>query len=207
MELTSSTGESPDSHGERSDGVPASVARAIRILQAFARGSGGSFGEDEQWALETLYRRYRRLVYATVGAVLGWGHEIDDVAHDVFWHLPNKLRSYRPGNFEGWLGTIAAREALRHLRRIGRYRARDLKAIEMIGDDAVVDADLVALEDLRRLRQAIQRLPETLRVVVALHGQLGLPHAEVAAVLGIKPSAAMVRYSRAVARLRRDLRD
>ncbi|HYF00315.1 MAG TPA: sigma-70 family RNA polymerase sigma factor, partial [Planctomycetota bacterium] len=59
---------------------------------------------------------------------------------------------------------------------------------------------------LDRLRELIQSLPERYRTVLALHFQQGLPHDEMARILGVSRGALRVLLHRAVARLRQETR-
>lgn len=64
---------------------------------------------------------------------------------------------------------------------------------------------LVAEEDLRLLREALDALPEESREVVILYYREGRSSAQVASLLGISDEAVRQRLSRARARLREDL--
>ncbi len=61
---------------------------------------------------------------------------------------------------------------------------------------------VVRAELARRVRQALDQLPEGDREVILMQQFEGLTAAEVAAVLGITPAAARKRYGRALLRLR-----
>jgi len=56
------------------------------------------------------------------------------------------------------------------------------------------------------VRAALDRLPESQRVVVHLHRYEGLTFEEIAAVLSTTPGAVRVRASRAYEKLRQELR-
>jgi RNA polymerase sigma-70 factor, ECF subfamily len=67
------------------------------------------------------------------------------------------------------------------------------------------DADLEAAELQRRLRDAVDALPERRRLVVILRWQHQLSNPEIAQVLGISVKGVEIQFSRALADLRRRL--
>lgn len=129
--------------------------------------------------------------------MLGPG-DAEDVVHDVFLSLPSGLASYQArGAFGAWLRRVVARVALTRLRSARRRRETALD--EVTAPAAVqpgADADL---------ERAIGCLPATLRSVLVLHAVEGFPHRDIADLLGISVIASRVRYSRAIAALRRAL--
>ena len=98
-------------------------------------------------------------------------------------------------NVEAWLVTIAHRKAVDVLRAAGR-RATPLGQLPdaPAPEPAGPDPDLVA---------AVARLPVKQRHAVAYHYLAGLPHAEVAAILGGTTAAARRAAADGIAALRR----
>ena len=157
--------------------------------------------EREAAALEFLYRRYASVVARVAATLSRSAADAEDVTHDVFLALPQALCRYRPGNFEGWLKTVAARTALMRIRR--RTRERDVHAtLSVDADEMLQDANGDTLVDSDRVRRAVAQLPDSLRHVVMLRLFRGLPHAEVARVLGLSTNACEVRLCRAIKQLR-----
>jgi RNA polymerase sigma factor (sigma-70 family) len=58
-----------------------------------------------------------------------------------------------------------------------------------------------------RLSMALLRLPPPLRAVVVLHDYQGLSHEEIARLTNVRHAAVRKRYSRALARLKDELKD
>jgi len=99
-------------------------------------------------------------------------------------------------NVEAWLVTIAHRKAIDVLRAAGR-RATPLGQLPdapAAPEPAGPDPDLIA---------AVARLPVKQRHAVAYHYLAGLPHAEVAAILGGTTAAARRAAADGIAALRR----
>lgn len=123
--------------------------------------------------------------------------DAEDVVHDVFVKLPELVRRYdERGQFSGWITRLAIRAALMRGRRDRRMLQLD-DARETAVDDEV--RDVIAL---RTAHDAIAALPETLRHVLVLRVMLDLPHAEIAALLGISVGTSEVRLHRAIKQLR-----
>ena len=103
-------------------------------------------------------------------------------------------------NVEAWLVTIAHRKAVDVLRAAGR-RATPLGQLPdapAAPEPAGPDPDLIA---------AVARLPVKQRHAVAYHYLAGLPHAEVAAILGGTTAAARRAAADGIAALRRSYPD
>jgi RNA polymerase sigma-70 factor (ECF subfamily) len=134
----------------------------------------------------------------------------DDLVQTTFMRLHRSRQSYRPDlPFRPWLFTIAAGVRREELRR--RYRLPP-----HIGEDEWERLDLEMHQNRREpgpdadlveaVRCALDRLPETQRVVVHLHRYEGMTFEEIARALSTTPGAVRVRASRAYERLREELR-
>ncbi len=108
---------------------------------------------------------------------------IDDLAQEVFLHLHDRLRDYRPGSdFLAWVREIARNYALNERRRwirrreaTRRYRVRLEQALETgIPSDDAADA----------LRDCVDRLEKTARTVVEAYYWDGRPGPAIAETLG-----------------------
>jgi len=98
-----------------------------------------------------------------------------------------------------WLAGIA-----RHLLR-GRRRAQGRRREEALRADPPAGAGSDEDARLERLRRAMARLPETLRVVLYLHYLEETSVREVAGLLGLRPKTVESRLHQARAALRRRL--
>jgi RNA polymerase sigma-70 factor, ECF subfamily len=152
-------------------------------------------------ALAALYREHGAALYRLAYRLIGTREDAEDVVHDVFVGLPEALIRYEErGKFTSWLKRVAARVALLRLRSCQRRREVSLH----IADEKPkppVDANIIALEN------AVNSLPDSLRVVIMLKEVEGYSHGEVAELLGISVAASRVRAARALARLRKALED
>lgn len=118
----------------------------------------------------------------------------------VAWRKLNSLRD--PDRVRPWLLSVTANEARQLLRR---RRGPVLEIdVEAPGDPRDDPSTGVVRVDLRR---ALARLSADDRAVLGLHYGVDLTSDELAAALGTSPSTARKRLSRAVDRLRKELRD
>ena len=147
---------------------------------------------------ENVVARHGPLVLRVCRAVLGPG-AADDAWSETFLAALRAYPALRPGsNVEAWLVTIAHRKAVDQLRAQARrpVPAGDLPEQRPARDGVPGgwEADLWA---------ALRALPEKQRMTVAYHHLVGLPYAEIAALVGGTPEAARRAAADGIAALRR----
>jgi RNA polymerase sigma-70 factor (ECF subfamily) len=153
--------------------------------------------------LEQVFRSAYPRVVAVAARVLGSRAEAEDVAQEVF--LSFSRSTVPAGEATGWLSVAAAHTALNHLRS-GRRRTAREEAVRA-GDEAVapdVAETVVALDDRRRVRAALEQLPRRQAVALVLRHS-GLSYAEVAAALDLSPGSVGTTVRRAETALRKEL--
>jgi RNA polymerase sigma factor (sigma-70 family) len=152
--------------------------------------------------LEHVFRAAYPRVVGIAARVLGSRDEAEDVAQDVFISFGRS--TVPPGEAVGWLSVAAAHTALNHARSGRRRTARE----EATEDGEIVAPDVadlvVTLEERRRVRSALARLPQRQAVALILRHS-GLSYAEVAAALDLSPGSVGTTVRRAEAALREEL--
>ena len=151
---------------------------------------------------EVFRAEYPRVV-GVAARVLGSRDSAEDVAQDVF--LSFARSSVPAGEARGWLSVAAAHTAL-NLLRSGRRRA-SREETAAAADDAVAPdvADaVVILEERRRVRAALARLPRKQAVALVLRHS-GMGYADVAAALDLSPKSVGTTVRRAESALRKEL--
>jgi RNA polymerase sigma-70 factor (ECF subfamily) len=111
-------------------------------------------------------------------------------------HLQNKKK---PTNVRSYLFRTASNAAISMLRQkqLQRKHQQALsKEYEIDQHQAVSDLDSMKLQ--QRLRMSIAKLPDYLGDVIALRDLAQMPYAQVAAILGIRVSAARVYRHKAI---------
>jgi RNA polymerase sigma-70 factor (ECF subfamily) len=183
---------------------------ADRTDEQLARAAGGG----DQGGFEELVRRYMKPIFNFAYRMTASYTEADDITQDVFLQVYRSLPTARLDlPFRPWLYVIARNKCLDFLKR---RRALDFSALEDPETaespiDAVADPDplpeaVLEHTDLQRiLREAIVRLPERYRTVVALRYAGELSFAEIAQTLGLPENTVKTHFQRAKAILRREL--
>jgi RNA polymerase sigma-70 factor (ECF subfamily) len=152
--------------------------------------------------LEEVFRAAYPRVVGVAARVLGSRNEAEDVAQEVF--LAFARSSVPAGQAPGWLSVAAAHTALNHLRAGRRRASRE----EAVGDGDAVSPDIadavVTLDERRRVRAALARLPRRHAVALVLRHS-GLSYAETAAALDLSPGSVGTSVRRAESALRKEL--
>jgi len=152
--------------------------------------------------LEQVFRTAYPRVVAVAARVLGFRDGAEDVAQEVF--LTFGRSSVPAGEALGWLSVAAAHTALNHLRSGRRRASRE----EAAGDGGGVCPDVadavVTLDERRRVRVALARLPRRQAVALVLRHS-GLSYAEVAAALDLSVGSVGTVVRRAESALRKEL--
>jgi RNA polymerase sigma factor (sigma-70 family) len=184
---------SPDGHGAAAE----RAERTDDLAVAIPPGRGAVRADLEQ-VFRTAYPR----VVAVAARVLGSRDAAEDVAQEVFVAFGRS--SVPAGDSLGWLSVAAAHTALNHLRSGRRRASREEAARD--GDPMSPDiADaVVILDERRRVRAALARLPRKQAVALVLRHS-GLGYAEVAAALGLSPGSVGTTVRRAESALRKEL--
>jgi RNA polymerase sigma factor (sigma-70 family) len=152
--------------------------------------------------LEEVFRTAYPRVVAVAARVLGSRDEAEDVAQEVF--LAFGRSTVPAGEALGWLSVAAAHTALNHLRS-GRRRVSREETAGVVDPVAPDVADtVVTLDERRRVRAALARLPQRQAVALVLRHS-GLSYAEVAAALDLSPGSVGTTVRRAESALRKEL--
>lgn len=164
-------------------------------------------------AFERLFTRLAPRVYGFFMRSFGNATLAEELVQATFLHMHRSRATYRVGlPVRPWLFTIAARVRRDELRR--RYRLKEdcdedalVRAETAMAMTAARDESDMQRERTARVRQAIDQLPESQRVVVQLHRFEGLTFAQIAEILGTTALAVRARAFRAYETLRLELAD
>jgi RNA polymerase sigma factor (sigma-70 family) len=138
-------------------------------------------GYDE--AFGTIHDRYRQRLFAYTRQMLGASRsDAEDVLQDVFLRAYGALRNDdRPVTLRAWLYRVAHNRCIDHLRRPVPPPAEIYELSRTPAHDP--QAETARREDLRRLVQDVQRLPEQQRSALLMRELDGLTYAELADAL------------------------
>lgn len=157
-------------------------------------------------AFAVLYRRYLDDVYSFAFYELGDHHDAEDATERVFLAALRALPGFRDtgAGFRAWLFRIA-RNTLANAHRA--RRRRQVRPLEEAPEPVAPGADPAGLvqraDEVHRVRELLDELPEDRRQVVLLRFVDGLSSREIAVVLDRSEGAVRVLLHRAL----RDLAD
>lgn len=146
------------------------------------------------------------LAFRVAYGVLRHRQDAEDVAQEAFVKAYRNFRQLRDRNrFRAWLVRVTWRLAIDRQRADRRRSARD--RIQYVAQDfgPAVDGQIVATERAAQLWQAIDALPEKLRVVVILAGIEEYDLREVAKLLKLPDGTVKSRMFLARQRLKEQL--
>ncbi len=146
-----------------------------QLVALFRMGFDDAFG--------AIHDRYRQRLFAYTRQMLGASRsDAEDVLQDVFLRAYGALRNDdRPVTLRAWLYRVAHNRCIDHLRRPDPPAAEIYELSRTPANDP--QAESARREDLRRLVQDVQRLPEQQRSALLMRELDGLTYAELADAL------------------------
>ena len=165
--------------------------------------------QDQEF--QRLFEGHQTIAFRTAWLITGSAAEAEDAVQTALikaYRNFDRFDSDRP--FRPWLLAIVANEARnRRVAESRRERLRLRAAEERRPGDAVPSPEAALLDSERReqLLDALQRLPERDREVIACRYLLDLTESETAAALKVRRGTVKSRLSRALERLREEVGD
>ncbi len=161
-------------------------------------------------ALECLYDRYARIVYATALRMLGNTELAEDIVQETFWRVWRRSTSFTIGRGQvaGWIFGIAHNLCIDELRR---QRSRPVAVRNDHTDQAMLeqpdpqgDVASTAIERERRriILQALAQIPPEQREVLELAYFGGLSQSEIAQRLNSPIGTVKTRIRLALQKMR-----
>jgi RNA polymerase sigma-70 factor (ECF subfamily) len=149
--------------------------------------------QGDSAALEALYDRYASSVLAVALKIVGDRATAEDLLQETFWRIWRGASTFQPerGSFAGWLFRITRNLAIDAYRR---RKTGPQVLLEDGGDDRILDrtpdpdtniADQIQAAMIhRRVRQALDGLPQEQRQVLELAYFYGMSRQEIASATG-----------------------
>ncbi len=183
--------------------TPARVIGApVRTLDDSDLVATSLAGQPE--AFGTLVERYDQAVYNLCLRTMRDREEARDATQEAFFKAFRSLRTFRPGSkFSTWIFAIAYHACCDRLARRKRYSDAELpdRADPSPGPESLAERH----DEARRLRTAIDALPEKYRIVLTLFHLQGRQYEEIARVLGLPMGTVKTHLFRAKELLRKRL--
>ena len=151
--------------------------------------------QGDMAAYDELVRRNQERIYATIYHMTSNHEDANDLAQETFIKAYQALKSFKGGaSFYTWVYRIAVNKTINFLKQRNRRAQMSLNEVDFNAEN---DPDLVALvsdktprraaalgELQEKLNAAMQKLSDTHRLAVILHDVQGLPHEEIAEIMG-----------------------
>src|SRR4030066_1049362 len=171
-------------------------------------------GDPEEFS--RLVNAYSSKIYRLAIKMLNQQQDAEDVLQETFLKAYRGLKSFDGrSKVSTWLFRIATNEALMVLRRKHpdflsidepvETEDGEQEPVQIIDWCCLPENEFLSEESKARLDAAVQKLPESLRVVFLLRYINDLSTHETAEVLGLSDTAVKTRLSRARLRLREEL--
>ena len=151
--------------------------------------------DRDETALAELYDQFGSFVFGLAARVIGDRRAAEDVTQDVFlfvWEHPDAFDPER-GRLRTFLGTLAHRRAVDHVRREEARRRRGQRDAAMQVSVPDVDEMAMALVAAERVRAEVERLPVEQREAIELAYFGGRTYRQVAEELCIPEGTAKSR--------------
>lgn len=158
--------------------------------------------DGDQAAWELIVRQYWRKVFNVAYKFVGSHEQAEDLTQEIFLKIFRSLDTFdRRANFQTWLISVSRNLCIDHYRSVRKERQtinRDVAA-EDLSPAAATASPLATLENrdlAATLRQALQTLPQSLRVAVLLRDLQELSYLEIAERLGLPEGTVKSRINR-----------
>ncbi len=189
----------PEARGQRTPGgdLPEDAVLVERVLN----------GDVEAFGI--LVDRYQDTFATYATRMTGSVDDAIDIIQESMFRAYRALRHCKnPANFKGWLFRIVSNRCKTHLATRQRRRTErlDCHGPRLAAPDNQ-GVELERHDERRAIERALQELPVEQREAVVLRYIEGFSVREIAAAVGVSPSAVKMRLHRARAALRTRLED
>jgi len=171
----------------RNSALPVDSAEEPTLVRRSQQGDMAAYDE--------LVRRYQERIYATIYHMTSNHEDANDLGQETFIKAFQALKTFKGGSsFYTWVYRIAVNKTINFLKQRKNRLHMSLNDLDF---NAEHDPDLVSLvsektprreanlaELQEKLNAAMQKLSEPHRLVVTLHDVQGLPHDEIAEIMG-----------------------
>ncbi len=162
-------------------------------------------------AYDELVQRYYKKIYALLYNMTSNKEDAEDLIQEVFVKAYSALTRFKgDSSFYTWVYRIAVNRAINYVKRRNKRAGisldnvdsgieRDKAYVELSAKESPFrDATLSELQE--KLNTALQKLSDKHRVVVVMHDIEGVPHDEIARVLGVSSGTVRSRlfYARQI---------
>ena len=166
--------------------------------------------DGEPRALEVIFDRHGDRAYSLAYRMCGRRTVAEDIVQEAFLSLWRSSTRYDPtrGSVRAWVLAAVRNRAIDAFRRESVTTGRDVaddQAAALLAADERTEAEVERREDARRIRAALEQLPDDQRRVIELAYFDGLSQSEIAAWVDVPLGTVKGRQRLALQRLHRAL--
>ena len=175
--------------------------------------------ENDECAFDELVNRYIDRIYALCFRITKNKEITEEVVQEIFITLSQKLHTFRAeSSFSTWLYRISTNTALMKLRKEKRHNNETIsedvnhsessnnKFMYVVKDSSKrPDKFFMSKEAVQEFNNALNKLPETYRLVIHLKDIDGFSYSEIANILETTTQAVKSRIHRGRLKLREEL--
>ena len=177
--------------------------RDVALMMRVAKGDRGAF--------EQLVIKYQKAVINTAYRYTGNPAAAEELAQDVFLRVFRSAHTYKPdARFSTWLFTIVRNVCSNFRTRQGKqdqHTDSEEEASSVAASAEDPEHRMLRRERERKIRDAVEKLPESLKLPLILHQFQQMQYDQIAEILGITLTAVKVRIHRARQALIEELRE
>jgi RNA polymerase sigma-70 factor (ECF subfamily) len=168
--------------------------------------------KGDQIAWDLIVKQYWRKVFNVAYTFVGRHDEAEDLAQDIFLKVFKSLDTFdRRANFQTWLTSVSRNLCIDHYRSVRKEREtinRDVDAADLLraSNDPGPFVILEQRDRVGLIRQALSRLPPSLRLVVLMRDIQELSYQEIAGRLKLPEGTVKSRINRGRTELARQIR-
>lgn len=154
-----------------------------------------------------LYKLYSKAMFNICARMLNSIEEAEDLLQESFTDAFMKLNSFRyESSFGAWLKRIVINKCINAINK---------KKVDLVFPDQPVEPDTVEDTvdykgidmDVKRIHNAVGRLPDGYRVIFSLYALEGYDHGEISQIMNISESTSKSQYLRAKQKIKELLKN
>lgn len=153
-----------------------------------------------------LYQLYAGAMYNVCYRMMNSKEEAEDMLQEAFSDAFRQLKSYRyDSTFGSWIKRIVINKCINEIKR----RKADLDYFEDMGkfdEKEENDNNYESKLSVKRIKKAMEKLPEGSRMIFSLYLLEGHDHREIAQILNTSESNSKSQYMRAKRRIKEILK-
>ncbi|MBY0086823.1 RNA polymerase sigma factor [Brevibacillus brevis] len=165
--------------------------------------------DDLNEKMGSIYEQHYMAVYCFLLHFTGNQNETEDLTQEVFTRVVKALPTY-DGRVavKTWLFSIAKHIAIDHYRKQKLYElVSENWLMRLTAKQGIPEVEMDNKEEMREIKDALQRLKPSYRMVVILRSVEGYSIRETAELLAISEAKVKVVYHRALKKLQHFLKD